>query len=139
MTVITGIITRALSGLLAINITISGLDGYAGYLMVAALFLALPHTFFTAGHIRVSFLLHRTQGRVRRFIEYLSELIAAIFSTYFSWFAIRLVWQSYEFGDIATTADALPLWKPQAFMALGCIGLTIACWHIFLRGKPWNW
>lgn len=105
---------------------IPGLDGYAGYSIAAALFLALPASLRHGDHIRVTLLFDKLKGTPRKIAEYWCLIAASGISIYFAWYAIRLVWVSYTTHDIAQTADATPLWIPQIAMALGSIGLAVA-------------
>ncbi|MEO8278847.1 MAG: TRAP transporter small permease subunit [Ideonella sp.] len=103
-----------------------GLDGYAGYAIAAALFLALPATFQNNEHIRATLLLDHVSAGLRGRLEMLALLLGAAFCVYLAWFAVRLVWVSYTLHDVAATGDATPLWIPQVSMALGCIGFALA-------------
>lgn len=105
---------------------IPGLDGYAGYAIAAALFLALPGTFRQGEHIRTTLLLQRLGPRGQAALEYWALLAGLSLSLYLAWFASRLVWQSHALHDIAASADATPLWIPQLGMALGCIGFAVS-------------
>lgn len=108
---------------------ISGLDGYAGYAIASALFLALPAAFLRGDHIRVSALVSHSSGRLRAALDYWALGLGVALSIYLAWFAVRMVWQSYIFHDVAPTGDATPMWIPQLTMALGCIGFAIAMVH----------
>ncbi len=103
-----------------------GLDGYAGYAIAAALFLALPATLQTNEHIRATLLLDHVSPGVKGKLELLSLLLGLGISGYLAWFAVRLVWVSYTLHDVAPTGDATPLWIPQLSMALGCVGFALA-------------
>lgn len=105
---------------------VSGTDAYAGYLMAAAGFLALAHTLKRGEHIRVTLLLTRTQGALRRGLELWSLGAAVALAGLAAWYSVRLVWQSHVFNDISTSNDATPLWIPQLAMAAGSIVLWIA-------------
>lgn len=105
---------------------IPGLDGYAGYAIASALFLAMPASLRHGDHIRVTLLFDKLQGLPRKIAEYWCLVAASGISIYFAWYAIRLVWISYTTHDVAQTADATPLWIPQIAMALGSIGFAIA-------------
>lgn len=109
--------------------SITGLDGYAGYAIAAALFLALPSAFLGGDHVRVTILTNKAQGATRNALDYLALCGGVLLSTYVAWFACRLVWQSHLFHDVAPTGDATPMWIPQLSMALGCIGLAVAACH----------
>lgn len=111
---------------------IPGLDGYAGYSIAAALFLALPSAFRKGDHIRVTLLLQKSRPRMNAVLEYWSLGVAALLSLYLAWFACRMVWLSYTLHDVAPTGDATPLWIPQLTMAVGCIGFAVALIHAFV-------
>ena len=105
---------------------IPGLDGYAGYAIVAALFLALPATLQHNEHIGATLQLDHVSAGTRGRLETLALLLATGITLYLAWFAVRLVWVSYSLHDVAPTGDATPLWIPQLSMALGCIGFALA-------------
>jgi TRAP-type C4-dicarboxylate transport system permease small subunit len=103
-----------------------GLDGYAGYAIAAALFLALPSTLLHNEHIRATLLLDHVKPRTRGRMQLLALGLGAAISLYLAWFALRLVWVSYTLHDVAPTGDATPMWIPQLSMALGCAGFALA-------------
>ena len=105
---------------------VPGLDGYAGYAIAAALFLALPGTFRQGEHIRTTLLLQRVGPRTRAALEYWALLAGLALTLYLAWFACRLVAQSHAMHDVAASADATPLWLPQLAMALGCLGFAMS-------------
>jgi len=103
-----------------------GLDGYAGYAIAAALFLALPATLQSNEHIRATLLLDHVRPGIKGVLEMVALLLGVGISGYLAWFAVRLVWVSYSLHDVAPTGDATPLWIPQLSMALGCVGVALA-------------
>ena len=105
---------------------IPGLDGYAGYAIAAALFLALPSTLQHNDHIRATLLLDHVSAGTRGRMETAALLLGTGIALYLAWFAVRLVWVSYTLHDVAPTGDATPLWIPQLSMALGCLGFALA-------------
>lgn len=113
--------------------SIAGLDGYAGYSIASALFLALPSAFLRGDHIRVNVLVNRASGRFRAGLEYWALSLGVALSIYLAWFAVRMVWQSYVFNDVAPTGDATPMWIPQITMAAGCVGFAVAMVHSLVR------
>jgi TRAP-type C4-dicarboxylate transport system permease small subunit len=116
-----------------------GLDGYAGYSIAAALFLALPATLQSNEHIRATLVLDHVRPGVRGKLELLSLMLGAAIAVYLAWFAVRLVWVSYTLNDVAQTGDATPLWIPQLSMALGCVGFAMAFVQALwsrLSGRP---
>jgi TRAP-type C4-dicarboxylate transport system permease small subunit len=117
---VVGIVARAL------GFSMAGADAYAGYFLAAGSFLALGYALRQGDHIRVTLLLQRMHGRARWWMEVLCLVIASALSTYFAYFAAKLVWGSYAFKDISQNVDATPLWIPQLSMALGLTGLALA-------------
>jgi TRAP-type C4-dicarboxylate transport system permease small subunit len=103
-----------------------GSDAYAGYCMAAASFLALAHTLKRGEHIRVTLLLDRFGGRLRRPLDLWSHVAGTFFCAILAFYSARLVWQSRLFNDVSQGNDATPLWIPQLGMAAGAIVLLVA-------------
>lgn len=103
-----------------------GTDSYAGYMMAAAGFLALAHTFKRNEHIRVTLLLTSLRGGTRRGFEIWSLGAGVLLAALAAYYSCRLSWQSWKFHDISTGNDATPLWIPQLTMAVGTVVLLIA-------------
>ncbi len=118
--VLTSIVSRQL------HVNVPGTDGYAGYLMAGAGFLALAHTLKRGEHIRVTLLLGGLQGRWRRALEIWALAAASLLALLFAGYSCKLAWQSRVFNDISTGIDATPLWIPQIGMVVGTVVLAIA-------------
>jgi len=106
--------------------SMAGMDAYAGYFLAAGSFLAMGYALRQGDHIRVTLILQRLHGRARWWMEVICLVIATLLSSYFAWFAARLVWGSYSYNDISQNVDATPLWIPQLAMAIGLAGLALA-------------
>ncbi len=118
--VLTSIISRPL------GIYIPGLNTYAGYAMAASSFFALAYTFRRGGHIRVNLVLNQLSGRGLWLAEIWCHAVAAGFAAYLSWFCIKMVSISFDFGDVSEGADATPLWIPQTALAIGSAVFALA-------------
>ncbi|MBA4215316.1 MAG: TRAP transporter permease DctQ [Polaromonas sp.] len=105
---------------------VPGTDAYAGYAMAGAGFLALAHTLKSGEHIRVTLIIGKLTGGARRGLELWSLSVAILLAGLLAVYAWRLAWQSHEFHDISTSADATPLWIPQLLMAVGTTVMLIA-------------
>ncbi len=105
---------------------VPGTDAYAGYLMAASGFLALAHTLKRGEHIRVTLVLAALSGRWKRALEIWALAFGTALAGLFAFYSCRLAWQSRQFNDISTGADATPLWIPQIGMALGTLILAVA-------------
>ena len=85
---------------------VPGTDAYAGYLMAGSSFLALAHTLKRNEHIRVTLLLNLSPPAMRRALQLWSLGMAVLLSGLLGWYSARLAWQSRQFHDISTGADA---------------------------------
>ncbi|NNM73485.1 TRAP transporter small permease [Enterovirga aerilata] len=105
----------------------------AGYAMAGSIFLALPHTLRSGGHIRVNLLLIHVPRGMRRALEVWCVSFLCVVGGLFAAFAVKLVLDSYEFGDVSTGMMPIPLWIPQLSMALGAVLLEIAAIEELVR------
>jgi TRAP-type C4-dicarboxylate transport system permease small subunit len=109
------------------HFNLPGTDAYAGYMMAAAGFLALAHTFKRGEHIRVTLLLQSLAPGARHRLELWALSAATLLAGLVAYYSLRLAWQSHAFNDMSTGNDATPLWLPQLGMAIGTTILAIAC------------
>lgn len=116
------------------NTFVPGMTEGAGYCMAAAGALGLAYTFGEHGHIRVTMLIGQLRGRARFGFELAALLTAAALSCYLAWYAVRMVYVSYDFGDRSDGSDELLIWIPQAPMAFGFVVFAIALVHAVLAG-----
>ena len=117
---------------------VPGTDAYAGYAMAGAGFLALAHTLKQGEHIRVTLIIGKLAGGARRGLEIWALSVSVLLAGLLTWFAWRLAWQSHQFNDISTSADATALWIPQILMGTGTTVLLIALideWVLEWRGQ----
>lgn len=91
----------------------------ATYSMIAAVFLGLPYTFASRGHIRVTILAMRVQGPRRRALETASALLAFVWLAYVDYWTFDLVLRSFRKGAMNSGLIAIPLWIPQSLIPLG--------------------
>ncbi len=99
---------------------------FAGFLLAAASFLALPYTLRCGAHIRVTSLFDRLGPKGQSAAEIWCSAAGAGLSGYFTWYSILLVAESRRYGDLSPGMIPLPLWIPQASIGVGLAILTIA-------------
>ncbi|MFH1045217.1 MAG: TRAP transporter small permease [Pseudomonadota bacterium] len=116
-----------------IGVAVPDAGDLAGYAMAGAIFLALAHTFRSGGHIRVNLLLIHVHPGLRRALECWCLAFLAAVGALFAVFSVKLVMDSYAFGDVSTGMMVVPLWIPQVSMALGALLLEIAVIEEFVR------
>lgn len=99
-------------------------DDFAAWSMAASVFLALPSTFLSGGHIRVTLLFGAVSPNVQKGMDLISTIIAIALLAWGTWYVSEYVYESYAYHDVSQGIIAVPLWIPQAAMMLG-IGLML--------------
>ena len=108
-----------------VGLAIDGTE-LAGFCMAASTFLGLAYTLKNGTHVRVTLAIRGAPPTLRRAIEAMCCLIGLAASLYFTTFAVKLVLQSYRFGDVSPGLIAAPFWIPQLAMAFGGALIAIA-------------
>ena len=130
--VLTQVFGRVLDGLLRLlglpiaGITVPSLNEIAGFLFVAATFLALASTLRRADHIRVSMLIKAVPHGARRWLEGLVLLAGGALAAYAAYHAVLLVVDSIQFNSVSFGVIPIPLAIPQSALAFGLIVFAVA-------------
>ena len=111
---------------------IRGLAEYSGYSMAASSFLALAYTFGEKGHIRITLFLEKSKGNFRRILELWCLFVATFFSGFLSYYFIKMLIISIEFGERSEGADEILIWIPQLSLAVGSTIFFICVMHNFI-------
>ena len=111
---------------------IRGLSEYSGYSMAASSFLALAYTFGEKGHIRITLFLEKSKGNFRRILELWCLFVASFFSGYLSYYFVKMLIISIEFGERSEGADEILIWIPQLSLAIGSTIFFICVIHNFI-------
>lgn len=115
------------------GINLKGGDEITGWLCAALCFLGLAHTFKHGDLIRVTLVVDRFAGPRRRAIELVALSTGGAFLGLFAWFCVRMVYDSWRFAEFAQGVIAIPIWIPQAALALGVALLFVAFVDEFVR------
>jgi TRAP-type C4-dicarboxylate transport system permease small subunit len=133
-------VLRVLFGGRPYGFLVPSLAEFAGYLLAAASFLALAATLKRGAHIRVTVLLTGVSESVRRLLEMWALAIGAAFVAFICWHLSTLAFDSFRFNEVSYGIIPLPLWIPQATMALGAAALLLALLDELVitwrRGRP---
>lgn len=111
----------------------------AAYAMAASTFLALANVLRAGHHIRVHLLIEKLPRRARRLLDLWTSLFTAVTLGYFALYTAEMVWDSFDYGAMSPGLLAIPLWIPQAAMALGLFLMALACVEDVVRlsrGEP---
>ncbi len=111
---------------------IRGLAEYSGYCMAASSFLALAYTFGENGHIRITLFLEKANQNIKRFLEIWCLSVATFFAGFLSFYFIKMLIISIEFGERSEGADEIYIWIPQVSVALGSAIFFVCVLHNFI-------
>ncbi|MCC5779334.1 TRAP transporter small permease [Nitratireductor sp. B36] len=115
-----------LFGLPPFGFLVPSLAEIAGFLLVGASFMALAGSLRGGAQIRVTLGLTAMPDRMRQMAEVFVLVIGAALSGFFFYYASKLAFDSYRFNELSYGIIAVPLWIPQAVMALGVGVFTLA-------------
>jgi TRAP-type C4-dicarboxylate transport system permease small subunit len=111
---------------------VRGASDYAGYFMAASAFLAFPYALNEGAHIRIEIFLSLL-GKRRPWMEKISFVVASFVAGWFAFYSWKLVYWSFELGDMSQGMDATPLWIPQLTMSVGASLFAVAIFDHTLR------
>ena len=111
---------------------IRGLAEYSGYSMAASSFLALAYTFGEKGHIRITLFLEKSKEKIKRLLELWCLFVASFFSGFLSYYFIKMLIISIQFGERSEGADEIYIWIPQLSVAIGSTIFFVCVLHNFI-------
>lgn len=100
------------------------LEVTTNYLMVAAIFLALPYTYRQGANIRVTFLADRLRGTARAAVNVLVQTLSLAYSAAMLYATVQQLRNMYGTGTLFTTVE-LPIWPGHALVVLGLLVITL--------------
>ena len=100
--------------------------------MAASSFLALAYTFGEKGHIRITLFLEKSKEKIRRLFELWSLFVASFFSGFLSYYFIKMLIVSIQFGERSEGADEIYIWIPQLSVAIGSTIFFVCVLHNFI-------
>lgn len=120
--------------------TIPSYADFSGFMLAAATFLAMPYTFRSGGHIKVSLVTARLPARARLVAEVIALLAATFLTVFAAYYIWVLIAESVHFGDVSNGSVPIPLWIPQSAMGIGmtllCVAVIDSLIETVLRGEP---
>ena len=103
-----------------------GMDDLVAWSCAAAAFLAFAHTFRYGDFVRVTLLIDRLGPRARRWQEVIALAIAAAFTGYLAFWAVKYVFESWQYKDMSQGLIVVPIWVPQLSFSIGAVLLFVA-------------
>jgi TRAP-type C4-dicarboxylate transport system permease small subunit len=109
-----------------VGFNIPAADDFVSWCMAAMAFLGLAHTFRSGEMIRVGLLIDQLPARARHWFELGALIIGTGFIGFFAFYAVKMNYESWRFGDMSQGVIAIPMWIPQIGYSLGLVILFIA-------------
>lgn len=106
--------------------TIPSYADFSGFMLAAATFLAMPYTFRSGGHIKVSLVTARLPAKAQHVTEVISLGLASALTAFAVYYIWALVGESIHYGDVSNGTVPIPLWIPQTAMGIGMSLLAVA-------------
>ena len=94
------------------------------YLMIAAVFLALPYAYRQGANIRVTFLVDRLGRRGRLVVDHAVQLVSIAYCALLVWATVQQARHVYRTGTTFVTLD-LALWPAHLLVSLGLFLTTL--------------
>jgi TRAP-type C4-dicarboxylate transport system permease small subunit len=94
------------------------------YLMVAAVFLALPYAYRQGANIRVTFLVERLGRRLRLVIDHVVQLVSLLYCAMLVFATCQQAYHIMSTGTLFTTVD-LPMWPGHLVVSIGLFLTTL--------------
>nr|WP_255720554.1 TRAP transporter small permease subunit [Acuticoccus kalidii] len=108
-------------------------DEFAGFCLAATSFLGLAFAFREGSHIRVTLFVHAARGWLRQVFLVVALAIAATIMGIFAWHTLKMVGQNLMRNEVTSGLIPMPLWLPQAGMAIGVLLFFIAILEDLVR------
>ena len=94
------------------------------YLMIAAVFLAMPYAYRQGANIRVTFLVERLGLRARRVVDHVVQIISLLYCAVLVFATFQQARHILSTGTTFVTLE-LPLWPAHLIVCLGLLLTTI--------------
>jgi len=114
------VVLRSLFGISLLRV-----DEYAGYIVVALVFLGIPYALHHDALLRVDLIFERLKGRRREAVALLFDLVSLLVTLVLGFYLTRMVITTFERGTFSSTPAMTPLWIPQAVMPIGILLIVI--------------
>ena len=107
------------AGMREFGLLLRGGDDIVSWLCAASAFLALGYTFRHGELVRVGLLIERLPAGARRPTEIATLALALLIVGYILYAAVRFVYESWQFEEVAQGLIQIPIWIPQMSFVAG--------------------
>ncbi len=116
----------ALSAGRPLGLNIPAADDFVSWCMAAMAFLGLAHTFRHGEMIRVGLLIDKLPEVSRHWVELACLVVGTGFVGFFAYYAVKMNYESWLFGDMSQGVVLVRMWIPQLGYSTGLVILFIA-------------
>jgi TRAP-type C4-dicarboxylate transport system permease small subunit len=96
----------------------------SNYLMIAAIFLAVPYAYREGANVRVTFLVERLGRRSRLVIDHVVQIVSIVYCGALVVATFQQFRNMWATGTLFTTVE-LPIWPGHLLVALGLFLVTL--------------
>jgi len=100
------------------------LEVTTNYLMIAAIFLAVPYAYREGANIRVTFLVERLGRRARLLIDHAVQIVSIVYCGALVVATFQQFRNMWATGTLFTTVE-LPIWPGHLLVTLGLLLVTL--------------
>lgn len=100
-------------------------EEFAGYLISAAITLALAPTFHEGAMIRLTLIKDRFSDKRQNILELCMALIALTFVLFWARYILRAALRLFDRGGVSHGVFAFPLWIPEGIVLFGVGSLAV--------------
>ncbi|HEY7650641.1 MAG TPA: TRAP transporter small permease [Methylomirabilota bacterium] len=100
------------------------LEVTTNYLMIAAIFLAVPYAYREGANVRVTFLVERLGRRSRLVIDHVVQIVSIVYCGALVVATFQQFRNMWATGTLFTTVE-LPIWPGHLLVALGLFLVTL--------------
>ncbi|HJQ58422.1 MAG TPA: TRAP transporter small permease [Vineibacter sp.] len=108
-----------------LNLSLDFAWEFSAFFMGAAFLLGAGYTLRAGAQIRVNVLLENVPRPLARALDIVATICGIAICAYLAFGLSQMAWLSWERNSRTDKASELPLWIPQAAMALGALLLTL--------------
>jgi len=114
------------AGMREVGLLFRGADDVVSWLCAASAFLALGYTFRHGELIRVSLVVEKLPGALRRPAETACLVAALLVVGYATWAVCGFVYDSWQLDELAQGLLQVPIWIPQLSLVIGLAVFLVA-------------
>ncbi|MFV2090784.1 MAG: TRAP transporter small permease subunit [Pseudomonadales bacterium] len=120
--------------------SLQGVDEIGGYVLAIVGTVGFSYTMLQRGHTRIDIFVVRFGQGTQRLLNVLAVISMAAFAVFMAWRGGAALFETLEYGSIANSPLATPLWIPQSIwfaglvvFALTAFGLAILAVYLLVR------